>query len=117
VRTQRYKYIRRYGDRATPVLANTDDGPSKDLLLDLGWADQRIPLEQLYDLAFDPNEAANLADDPAHADVRRDLGERLDRWMRETADPLLDGPIAPPPGARINLPDQRSPSEPTVTAE
>ena len=34
-----------------------------------------------------------------------------------TADPLLDGPIAPPPGARVNLPDQRSPSEPTVTAE
>jgi N-sulfoglucosamine sulfohydrolase len=116
VRTGRYKYIRRYGDRATPVLANTDDGPSKDLLLDLGWADQRIPFEQLYDLGFDPNEAANLVDDPGHADVRRDLSGRLDRWMSETADPLLDGPVAPPPGARINLPDQRSPSEPTVTA-
>jgi N-sulfoglucosamine sulfohydrolase len=117
VRTKRYKYIRRYGDRATPVLANTDDGPSKDLLMELGWADQQIPSERLYDVAFDPNEAGNLAEDPGHADVRRDLGERLERWMRETGDPLLEGPIAPPPGVRINLPDQRSALEPTVTVE
>jgi N-sulfoglucosamine sulfohydrolase len=117
MRTPRYKYIRRYGDRATPVLANTDDGPSKDLLIELGWAEQRIPFEQLYDLAFDPNEAANLAEDPGHDEVRRDLAERLERWMRETGDPLLHGPVAPPPGARINLPDQRSPLEPTVTVE
>jgi hypothetical protein len=36
--------------------------------------------------------------------------------MRETGDPLLDGPVAPPPGAEFNTPDQRSPSEPTLTA-
>ena len=117
VRTQRHKYIRRYGDRATPVLANTDDGPSKDLLIELGWTDRPIPFEQLYDLGLDPNEAANLIGDPAYEDARRDLAGRLDRWMRDTADPLLDGPVRPPPGARINLPDQRSPSDPTVTAE
>ena len=28
--------------------------------------------------------------------------------------PVLDGPVAPPPGAEINLPDQVSPNEPTV---
>ena len=117
VRTQRYKYIRRYGDRETPVLANTDDGPSKDLLLSLGWAERRIPAEQLYDLAFDPGEAANVAGDAEYAQVRHDLAGRLDRWMRETADPLLDGPVAPPPGAKINLPDQISPLEPTVTVQ
>jgi hypothetical protein len=37
--------------------------------------------------------------------------------MHETDDPLLLGPVAPPPGARINLPDQRSPAEPTVTVQ
>jgi N-sulfoglucosamine sulfohydrolase len=98
------------------VLSNTDDGPSKDLLLELGWGERPIPFAQLYDVALDPNEAANLIDDPAYADVRRDLEGRLDRWMRDTSDPILDGPIAPPPGARLNLPDQISPSEPTVTA-
>jgi len=117
VRTRRHKYIRRFGDRDRPVLANTDDGLSKDLLLRLGWADQHIPFVQLYDLAFDPNEASNLADDPRHAGVRDELAEQLERWMRETGDPLLDGPVVPPPGVELNLPDQLSPSDPTVVAE
>jgi arylsulfatase A-like enzyme len=114
VRTQHHKYIRRFGDRALPVLANTDDGPSKDLLLARGWGERPIPFEQLYDVSLDPNEAHNLIDDPAYAGVRRDLTERLERWMRETGDPLLDGAVAPPPGAEINTPDQRSPAEPTL---
>jgi hypothetical protein len=49
--------------------------------------------------------------------VRSELTERLDRWMRDTADPLLDGPVAPPRGAEINLPDQLSPNEPTVVVQ
>jgi N-sulfoglucosamine sulfohydrolase len=117
IRTQGHKYIRRFGDRALPVLANTDDGPSKDLLLARGWGERPIPFEQLYDVSLDPNEAYNVIDDPAYADVRRDLAERLERWMRETGDPLLAGPVAPPPGAEINTPDQRSPSEPTVLVQ
>ena len=32
--------------------------------------------------------------------------------MRETADPLLDGPVPAPEGAEINSPDQISPAEP-----
>jgi N-sulfoglucosamine sulfohydrolase len=115
VRTRRWKYIRRFGDRATPVLANTDDGPSKDVLLRYGWAERPVAFEQLYDLVFDPDEAANLVDDPRHAGVRRELADRLERWMRETDDPLLAGPIVPPAGVELNLPDQRSPSEPTIT--
>jgi N-sulfoglucosamine sulfohydrolase len=115
VRTQRHKYIRRFGDRDRPVLANTDDGPSKDLLLGRGWGDRTIPFEQLYDLSFDPSEAANVVDDPAYADVRRDLAARLDQWMHDTRDPLLHGPVAAPPGTTINTPDQVSPAEPTVT--
>jgi arylsulfatase A-like enzyme len=117
VRTRRWKYIRRFGDRRTPVLPNTDDGPSKDYLLRHGWAERELPAEQLFDLIFDPNEAADLAGDAAHEQVRRELSRRLEDWMRATGDPLLDGPVAPPPGAELNLPDQRSPSEPTVRAD
>jgi hypothetical protein len=96
------------------VLANTDDGLSTDVLLSYGWAEREIPVEQLYDLVFDPNEAANLAEDPRRAEIREALAERLDRWIAETDDPLLHGPVAAPPGAELNVTDQRSPSEPTV---
>jgi hypothetical protein len=37
---------------------------------------------------------------------------RLDRWMRGTNDPILQGPIAAPKGASANDPDGVSPREP-----
>ena len=118
IRTTRHKYIRRWGDRRTPVLPNTDDGPSKDLLLANGWAEREIPKEQLYDLVFDPNEANNLVDDPVYAAGRwRTCAARLEEWMRDTEDPLLAGHVDPPPGVEINLPDQLSASEPTTRVQ
>jgi arylsulfatase A-like enzyme len=117
IRTGRFKYIRRWGDRRTPVLPNTDDGPSKDLLLRHGWAEREIPGEQLFDLVFDPNEAHNLAPDPAHEQTLDDLRARLEAWMRDTDDPLLAGHVDPPPGVEINGTDQRSASDPTTLIE
>jgi N-sulfoglucosamine sulfohydrolase len=112
VRDKRFKYIKRFGERAKPVLANCDDSPSKTVLLEHGWADREVPSEQLYDLVFDPNEADNVAGKPAYADTLVQMRERLDRWMHETADPLLHGELKPPPGAEVNDPDQLSASEP-----
>lgn len=117
IRTERHKLIRRWGERRTPVLANTDDGPSKHLLLAAGWAEREIPKEQLYDLLYDPNEANNLVEDPDYAAVLADLRARLETWMRDTEDPLLAGHVDPPPGVEINLPDQRSATEPTIRIE
>jgi N-sulfoglucosamine sulfohydrolase len=114
VRTRRHKYIRRWGDRRKPVLANTDDGPSKELLLRGGWGEREIDKEQLYDLLFDPNEANNLLADPSHGEVLADLRAHLQRWMEKTDDPLLAGHVDPPSGVDINLPDQLSASEPTT---
>jgi N-sulfoglucosamine sulfohydrolase len=114
IRTQRHKYIRRFGERRTPVLPNVDDGPSKDLLIAHGWAERELPREELHDLVFDPGEAANVVDDPAYAAVREELSERLDAWMRETGDPLLDGPVAAPPGAEVTDPDAISPADAPV---
>jgi arylsulfatase A-like enzyme len=114
VRTERWKYVRRFGDRETPVLANCDDSPSKDLLLRYGWAERRVPFEQLYDLVYDPNESANLAGDPACAKVLESLQATLVRWMERTEDPLLLGDPVPPSGAEINDPGQLSASEPVT---
>ena len=114
VRTHRWKYIRRFGERTRPVLPNTDDGPSKELLLSYGWGEREIPAEQLYDLVLDPNEVNNLAEDPAHAETLEELRERLDAWMVETKDPLLDGDVPAPEGAELNDPDGLSPNDPTI---
>ena len=111
VRTERHKYIRRFVD-GPPVLANTDDSTTKDLMIDLGWADRPVDSEQLYDLRLDPNEARNLAADPAYAGLRDQLAARLDEWMADTADPLRDGPVPAPGGVLLNSADQRSAEEP-----
>jgi len=116
VRTRRWKYIRRYGDRQTPVLPNCDDSPSKDLWLQHGWREQAMPREQLYDLLFDPNEMRNLAEDRGRHEVLEEMRSRLHRWMADTDDPLLGGPVAAPSGAQFNDPDGLSPREPTLQA-
>jgi arylsulfatase A-like enzyme len=112
VRTDRYKLIRRWGSPDGPVLPNTDDGLTKDALLELGWAGWATEEERLHDLLLDPGEGRNLAGDPAYAAVLRDLRARLDAWMRETDDPLLDGPVPLPPRGRANDPRGRSADEP-----
>jgi N-sulfoglucosamine sulfohydrolase len=115
IRTDRFKYVRRFDDYPTPVLPNCDDSPSKDAYLARGWAERPVPRESLHDLFFNPGEGRSLIDDPSYAPVLRDLRGRLQRWMEETSDPLLDGPVAAPAGARINAQDQVSAEEPTVT--
>jgi N-sulfoglucosamine sulfohydrolase len=116
VRTKRWKYIRRFDGRTRPVLPNIDDGPSKTLMLRLGLADRPPAEEALFDVAFDPNEACNLARDPAAAGVLAEMRSRLEAWMRATNDPILRGlPVPAPKGAKVNLPDQLSPNDPTTT--
>ena len=113
VRTNRWKYIRRYDERDKPVLPNCDDGPSKDVWLRHGWTDaaDRRAQEMLFDLVFDPNETHNLIDHPEAQDAAKELRARLDRWMVETHDPLCSGFIPAPPGARVSDPDGLHPQD------
>lgn len=113
VRTQRWKYIRRFDNRHRPVLPNCDDSLSKDLLMAYGWRERSVASEQLYDLIFDPNETCNLANDPSATVVLEEMRSRLEHWMITTDDPLLSGSVSAPPGAELNDPDQLSTSEPT----
>jgi len=108
VRTDRWKYIRRFGGRETPVLINCDAGESKTLWLAQGWPARPVAAEFLFDLCFDPNEVSNQASNPACNMVLQEMRGRLERWMLETNDPLLSGAVPPPDGARLNNPNDVS---------
>jgi len=44
---------------------------------------------QLFDLAHDPDEVKNLADDVRHAETLSQLRVRLQAWQKEVGDPLI----------------------------
>ena len=111
VRTRRWKYIRRFGDREFPLMPNCDNSPSKDVWIEHGWRERPQAREQLYDLMFDPNESGNLAADPSLAGVLDEMRGRLDQWMRATGDPLLKGPVPPPLEGRVSDPDGLAPGD------
>jgi arylsulfatase A-like enzyme len=112
VRTPTHKYIRSFAERPLHPPAHVDPGPTKDLLRDQGFFAQPRPHEMLFDLAQDPLEQVNLADDPAYAGVLEDVRRRLERWMVDTADPLRRGAVAAPPDAIVTPIDSY---EPTVS--
>ena len=109
VRTERYRYVRQFAPRGKPVPSNTDDSASKDVWLERGWLDRTVSEEALFDLIFDPNEAHNVAPDPAYAAVLTDLRQQLSTWMTRTADPLLQGAVPVPAGTMTKDPDAISP--------
>lgn len=114
VRTKRWKYIRRFGNRLRPVAPNCDDGPARTLLLEGGWANRSLAREELYDLLLDPNEAHNLA--AANLPALDEMRRRLDSWMDRTDDPIRRGPIPPPAGAVVNDPDGMSADDKLIPA-
>jgi N-sulfoglucosamine sulfohydrolase len=50
---------------------------------------QQRPEFELYDMEKDPQEMKNLADDPAYAEVRKQLHSQLTARLKETNDPWL----------------------------
>ena len=55
-----------------------------------------------------------MAADAAYGGVLDEMRGRLEAWMVETDDPLLDGPVPAPEGAELNGRDQLSPNDPTT---
>ena len=118
VRTRRWKYIRRFDEEmTTPILPNCDESEAKDVWLAHGWRDRPVEGEQLYDVVFDPNESRNLAGDSRFERTLVKMRTRLQRWMEDTDDPLLTGPVPAPRGASVNDRRDASPGDPPLVVE
>ena len=96
VRTDRHKLIRNFetafavevpGDIQAGAIFRAD--PSL-------YSRDRPAVVELYDLDADPLEQRNLAGRAEVAEVEKRLNAELWRWMRETDDPLLEGPVPSP---------------------
>jgi len=48
-----------------------------------------MPVFELFDLKADPNEMANLAGSPSHAQILKTLRIKLVDWMQKVNDPIL----------------------------
>jgi len=106
IRTRSHKYIRNFESAfAVEVPADIQLGPIFRANPGLYSADRPSTVE-VYDLEQDPLEQHNLAGSPAIATIEHELSERLWSWMRETADPLLDGPVPSPRYRQAMAPDR-----------
>lgn len=95
IRTQRYKLIRNYLPEKGEF--SPDRGPTDSFLREHGFDQRPSAAWTLFDLVFDPMERYNQAENPAYAEVFADLKTRLERFMRETDDPLTSGVLPPSP--------------------
>lgn len=102
IRTRDFLYVRNYHADAWPAgnpetgYRNVDDSPTKELLLSsfdryyqLSFGKRAV--EELYHLSSDSDCVTNLASDPKHARVKRELRDRMDEMLREEGDPRALG--------------------------
>lgn len=94
IRNARYKLIWNAEVDITNVPADIMHSPIYPQMMDMLTV-TRPPFE-LYDLATDPNEMTNLAEIASYQDIKDNLRQQLLAWMRDTEDPLLDGPVPSP---------------------
>lgn len=79
IRNARYKYIRNL-NYTVPHPKQTNDTALR-------------PAEELYDLASDPDEKTNRAEDPELVGVKKELSEKLDAWMTACGDKGIESEL------------------------
>lgn len=90
-----------FGRNTFAGFCDVDAGPSKAWILAhheepavkpcFDRAFGKRPARELYDLRNDPYEMTNIAEDPAHADIVKDLDARLMAELGATGDPRASG--------------------------
>ena len=103
VRNERYKYIKYFDETYSKYnYSNMDDSEVKKFLAGNGLLTMSKEMEVLYDLYFDPGEADNVAGKPEYFEILEEMREKLKKWQTETEDPILEGEIKAPEGAKVN---------------
>ncbi len=96
IRTQTHKFIRNF---ETAFLVEVPGDIQQGAIFRANpsrYSTDRPSGVELYDLDKDPWELYNLAGDPRTKDLEERLSQALWAWMRETNDPLLEGPVPSP---------------------
>lgn len=112
IRTHDFLYLRNFHPERWPAgdpefywsvgeFGDVDNTPTKRLVQagendpQLSRYFQRVfakrPAEELYDVAKDPGQVQNVADEAAYAETLRRLRERVTAWMQSTGDPRAQG--------------------------
>ncbi|MFD1737395.1 sulfatase [Bacillus salitolerans] len=92
IRTNRYKYIRNFEDGPKVYLPfDLHESPSGMVVRDQYYVSNEP--EELYDLELDPLEENNIIAEDTYQEIAEQLRNRVLIWMKETNDPLLNGPI------------------------
>ncbi|WP_165452800.1 sulfatase [Paenibacillus thalictri] len=92
VRTERYKYIRNYGETAY-LMPNVDASEYRSFVGEHGFFHGEKPQEMLFDLYLDPMEKVNLAHEDKYRETKLQMEQKLGNWMQATGDPLLSGAV------------------------
>lgn len=96
VRTKKYKYIFNF-ESVRPENYCLDIYNKPVLLESLDKLERgAYRIDELYDLENDPHETKNLAEEEDYQKIREELAQKLVKWMAETNDPILNGPVASP---------------------
>lgn len=95
VRTEQFKYLRHFWHHPRVFLPNDVFASRAGQEVRGRYSRPSRIYEELYDLEADPHERENLADGESHEQVRSRLQSALATWMRETDDPLFEGPVRP----------------------
>jgi N-sulfoglucosamine sulfohydrolase len=106
IRTDEYLYVRNLKPELWPAgnpetgFTGCDSSPTKSLILAqhergeeryFNLAFGKRPLEELYDMRIDPDCLTNLAEDPAYAQITRDLWNELRGYVLGQRDPRMLG--------------------------
>lgn len=111
VRTKRYKYIRYFDTTYLKInQSNIDNSAVKEFYNNHELAKIEKPEEGLYDLYYDQYEKNNLIKDKHYEEVLYLMRSKLQEFMQDTKDPLLQGPIKIQEHWKVNKKDTYSAS-------